>query len=58
VHKPLVEGRYARHTQGLRERLAECRSKTKKTLGREGIDIFGDPADNMFLWVNMRTDTN
>ena len=58
VHKLLVEGRYARHAAELRERLAECRAQTKTTLRREGVDIFGDPVDGMFLWINMRTDTN
>jgi DNA-binding transcriptional MocR family regulator len=58
VHKLLVEGRYARHAGELRERLAECRVQTKKTLRHAGIDVFGDPVDGMFLWINMRTDTN
>jgi DNA-binding transcriptional MocR family regulator len=58
VHKLLVEGRYARHAGELRERLAECRVQTKRTLRHAGIDIFGDPVDGMFLWINMRTDTN
>lgn len=58
VHKLLVEGRYAKHAGELRERLAECRVQTKRMLRHEGIDIFGDPADGMFLWINMRTDTD
>jgi len=58
VHKLLVEGRYAKHAAELRERLAESRVQTKKTLRDSGIDIFGDPVDGMFLWVNMRIDTN
>jgi DNA-binding transcriptional MocR family regulator len=58
VYKLLVEGRYAKHASELRERLAECRVQTKRTLRHEGIEIFGDPVDGMFLWINMRADTN
>jgi DNA-binding transcriptional MocR family regulator len=58
VHKLLVEGRYARHVQALRARLAQCRAQTKKALLAAGIEIFGDPADGMFLWVQVHADTD
>ncbi|HEY8681831.1 MAG TPA: PLP-dependent aminotransferase family protein [Rhodanobacter sp.] len=58
VHKLLVEGRYVQHVRALRERLAGCRDATKTLLERAGVDIFGDPVDGMFLWVNLHTDTN
>lgn len=58
VHKLLVEGRYARHVEQLRERLAQHRANVRRTLAKEGVEAFGDPADGMFLWVDMRTDTN
>jgi DNA-binding transcriptional MocR family regulator len=58
VHKLLVEGRYARHVHDLRGRLAACRVKIKEALSREGADIFGDPADGMFLWINTHADTD
>jgi len=58
VHKLLVEGRYTRHVHALRGRLAACRINIKDALTREGIDIFGDPADGMFLWINTHTDTD
>ncbi|MGB6309683.1 MAG: PLP-dependent aminotransferase family protein [Steroidobacteraceae bacterium] len=58
VHKLLVEGRYARHVQALRHRLALCRAQTKKALLEAGMQIFGDPADGMFLWVQVHADTD
>lgn len=58
VHKLLVEGRYARHVGELRERLVSCRAQARKKLEAAGIDVFGAPADGMFLWVDMHTDTN
>lgn len=58
VHKLLVEGRYARHVEHLRERLAQHRTSVRRTLAKEGIEVFGDPVDGMFVWVDMRRDTN
>jgi DNA-binding transcriptional MocR family regulator len=58
IYKLLVEGRYARHAEELRERLAGCRRSVKHLLRREGIGICGDPVDGLFLWVDMRTDTS
>jgi DNA-binding transcriptional MocR family regulator len=58
IHKLLVESRYARHIQTLRTRLAQCRTQTKKTLLAAGIEIFGDPADGLFLWVQVGTNTD
>jgi DNA-binding transcriptional MocR family regulator len=58
VHKLLVEGRYTRHVEALRARLGEHRTAARTALERAGFEIFGDPAEGMFLWVNTRTDTN
>ncbi len=58
VHKLLIESRYAKHIQALRSRLAQCRAQTKKALLAAGIEIFGDPADGMFLWVQVRANTD
>ncbi len=58
VHKLLVEGRYRRHVEALRARLCEHRVAARTTLERAGCEIFGDPEEGMFLWVNTRTDTN
>jgi DNA-binding transcriptional MocR family regulator len=58
VHKLLVEGRYRRHVAALRARLCDHRVAARTTLERAGCEIFGDPEEGMFLWVNTRTDTN
>ncbi len=58
VHKLLLEGRYTRHVRSLRDRLEIGRENTTRLLRHEGIDIFGDPADGLFSWVDMHTDTN
>jgi DNA-binding transcriptional MocR family regulator len=58
VHKLLVEGRYDKHAAKLRRRLAFQHRKAKQLLSAYGIEIFGDPEDGMFFWINMRTDTN
>jgi len=58
VHKLLLEGRHARHVRGLCERLGTARDKTLRTLRRAGVEIFGEPADGLFAWVDMHTDTN
>ncbi|HEY2782276.1 MAG TPA: PLP-dependent aminotransferase family protein [Steroidobacteraceae bacterium] len=58
VHKLLVEGRYDKHAAKLRRRLSLQRRKAKELLTGYGIEIFGDPEDGMFFWINMRTETN
>jgi DNA-binding transcriptional MocR family regulator len=58
VHKLLVEGRYARHVRGLCEHLDGAREKALRNLRRAGIDVFGEPVDGLFAWVDMHTDTN
>jgi DNA-binding transcriptional MocR family regulator len=58
VHKLLIESRYSRHVQALRTRLAQCRAQTKKALLAAGIELFGDPADGMFLWVQVHGNTD
>lgn len=58
VHKLLVEGHYSRHAGQLRERLVDCRAQARKKLEAAGIEVFGAPADGMFLWVDAHADTN
>lgn len=58
VHKLLTERRYDKHVERLRTRLEEQRDAAKRMLASRGLEIFGNPTDGMFLWVNMRTDTN
>lgn len=58
VHKLLVEGRYTRHVRSLRDRLAISRRNTTRILQHAGIDLFGDPVDGLFAWVDMHADTN
>ncbi len=58
VHKLLVEGHYAGHAARLRRRLTTHRGKMRRFLAAAGIEILGDQGDGMFLWTDMRTDTN
>lgn len=58
VHKLLLEGRYERHVALLRERLMAQRERTRQHLEQAGIEMFGGGGDGLFLWANMRTDTN
>jgi DNA-binding transcriptional MocR family regulator len=58
VHALLVEGKYTRHTQMLRARLAAAREDTLALLRRERVEMLGDPQYGMFFWVNAQTNTN
>lgn len=58
VHKLLTGRGYDKHLENLRARLAEQRVVAKRKFMAEGMEVFGDPADGMFIWVDMRTDTN
>jgi DNA-binding transcriptional MocR family regulator len=58
VHKLLVQGRYARHLGSLCDRLDNAREKTLRLLRRADVDVFGEPVDGLFAWVDMHTDTN
>jgi DNA-binding transcriptional MocR family regulator len=58
VHKLLVEGHYTRHVARLRKRLMMHRTRMRRFLTSEGIEILGESGDSLFLWANMQTDTN
>lgn len=58
VHKLLAERRYDKHVEGLRERLAPQRDQAQRMFAAEGREVLGAPGDGMFLWANMRVDTN
>lgn len=58
VHKLLAERRYDKHVEGLRDRLVGQREQAQRMFAAEGREVLGSPNDGMFLWVNMRTDTN
>ena len=58
VHALLVEGKFTRHAQMLRRRLAGARVATRSLLMREGVEFLGDPLHGMFYWVNAGGDTN
>lgn len=54
----LTGRRYHKHVEHLRERLSEKRAAAKRMFAAEGIEIFLDANDGMFLWVNMRSNTD
>jgi len=58
VHKLLVEGHYASHAARLRKRLTTHRTRMRRFLTTEGIEVLGESGDGLFLWTNMQTDTN
>jgi DNA-binding transcriptional MocR family regulator len=58
VHKLLVENKYARHAQRLQDRLSECRAQTVKLLGDAGLKVFSESVYGMFLWVQLRCDSD
>jgi DNA-binding transcriptional MocR family regulator len=58
VHKLLVEGHYTSHVARLRKRLMMHRTRMRRFLASEGIEVLGDSGDGLFLWSNMQTDTN
>jgi len=58
VHKLLVEGHYTSHVARLRKRLMMHRTRMRRFLTSEGIEVLGESGDGLFLWANMQTDTN
>jgi DNA-binding transcriptional MocR family regulator len=58
VHKLLVEGHYASHAARLCKRLTMHRTRMRRFLTSEKIQVLGDGGDGLFLWANMQTDTN
>jgi len=58
VHKLLVEGHYARHAAQLRKRILRHRIRICRFLATQGIEVLGESGDGLFVWANMRTDTN
>jgi DNA-binding transcriptional MocR family regulator len=58
VHKLLVEGRYASHVAQLRRRLMIHRARMRRFLSTQGVGILGEDGDGLFVWANIRTDTN
>jgi DNA-binding transcriptional MocR family regulator len=58
LHKLLVEGRYARHLERLRDRLARQRAIVLRALANTDLAVLGSRHDGMFVWVDTRTDTN
>ena len=58
VHKLLVEGHYTSHAARLRKRLVLHRTRMRRFLTSERIEVLGGEGDGLFLWANMQTDTN
>jgi DNA-binding transcriptional MocR family regulator len=57
VHRVLSEGRYRRHVQRLRERLARARAATAHRLEALGLDCGAVSTGGMFLWADAGLDT-
>jgi DNA-binding transcriptional MocR family regulator len=58
VARIIVERRYERMLESLRERLDECRGRTYEALLRMGAKIAGPPPGGMYLWADFGRDTN
>jgi DNA-binding transcriptional MocR family regulator len=58
VHKLLVEGHYTSHVARLRTRLTVHRGRMRRFLANEGIGVLGESGDGLFLWADMRADSN
>ena len=58
VHKLLIENKYARHVQRLRQRLIECRARTVEVLTEAGVNIFKESVYGMFLWAKLHCDSD
>jgi DNA-binding transcriptional MocR family regulator len=58
VHKLLVEGHYASHVAHLRRRLMIHRARMCRFLTTQGVGFLGEDGDGLFVWANIRTDTN
>lgn len=58
VARIVVERRYERLLEKLRERLDECRGRTADALSKMGAKIAGPPSGGMYLWADFGRDTN
>jgi DNA-binding transcriptional MocR family regulator len=58
VHKLLVEGHYTSHAAQLRKRIRLHRTRMRRFLTTHGVEVLGESGDGLFVWGNMRTDTN
>ncbi|MBY0238564.1 MAG: PLP-dependent aminotransferase family protein [Burkholderiaceae bacterium] len=58
VYKVLSEGAFRKHTDRIRNRLDELRSRTVRHMERIGLRVEVAPAAGMFVWVDAGRDTN
>lgn len=58
VHRVLHDGRYRRHVDRLRGRLARAREGTLRALERLGLVPLAAPGGGMFVWADAGRDTN
>jgi len=58
VLRVLAEGRYRRHCERVRAKMAAGREASARRLEALGLRLFVPPAEGMFLWVDCACDTN
>ncbi|MRV76539.1 aminotransferase class I/II-fold pyridoxal phosphate-dependent enzyme [Duganella sp. FT92W] len=58
VYKVLSEGTFRKHTDRIRTRLDELRSRTVRQMERVGLKIAVAPMAGMFVWADAGRDTN
>lgn len=58
MYQILVEGRYRKHMEKVRTRLAEKRAQVTRQLEACGLTTFTDPAGGMFLWAKLQHQEN
>jgi DNA-binding transcriptional MocR family regulator len=53
IYQILVEGRYRKHMEKVRNRLAVKSAQVIETLERAGLTIYTEPAGGMFVWASL-----
>jgi DNA-binding transcriptional MocR family regulator len=56
VDKVIVEGHYARHVEGVNEKLKEAHIAVEERLDALGLDVFHRPRAGLFLWARLPID--
>jgi DNA-binding transcriptional MocR family regulator len=53
IYMILVEGRYRKYIDRLRQRIGDARVAVANSLERIGLELFVEPRDGMFLWARV-----
>jgi DNA-binding transcriptional MocR family regulator len=51
IYLMLVDGHYRKYLSRLHERLGEARLNVVRAFERNGLELFAEPADGMFVWA-------